>query len=170
MKILILDDNPNDMELAKHYLTKAYPDATFMFAEKKDEFFENFAEWSPDLVVSDFQLLDCNGLEILFELRKRSNVPFIFLTGTLDQGDDISNTVLGGASAYIFKDHIKKLPTIAAAVLEKERETIMAEKQKAANRTKLKLRLQKLMALANQERLDKISSLASEIDELVSKI
>src|ERR1700751_1662118 len=57
---------------------------------------------APDLVILDIIMPKLNGLELLGRLRQKSNVPIIFLTGLLEEEDEVLG-LRAGADAYIRK-------------------------------------------------------------------
>jgi two-component system, OmpR family, response regulator ChvI len=50
---------------------------------------------SPDLVILDIKMPEMDGMELLRQLRLRSQVPVIFLTGKLDEVDELLALKLG---------------------------------------------------------------------------
>src|SRR5690349_12049763 len=56
----------------------------------------------PDLVILDIVMPKLNGIELLGRLRQKSNVPIIFLTGLVDEEDEVLG-LRAGADAYIRK-------------------------------------------------------------------
>jgi two-component system response regulator ChvI len=56
----------------------------------------------PDLVILDIIMPKLNGIELLGWLRQKSNVPIIFLTGLLEEEDEMLG-LRAGADAYIRK-------------------------------------------------------------------
>lgn len=81
-KILIIDDEQPIRELLSQYLTACgYTVAT---AGTEIETFARVDDSSPDLVISDLQLEDTDGLEMIARLKERlPDVPVILLTGVL---------------------------------------------------------------------------------------
>ena len=141
-KILIIDDNKNDLELAQHYLNKEFDGLMFVLAQSGKDFDERISWLMPDLIISDFDLPDCTGLDILIKVRKTSDIPFIFMSGTLDDNvDTLSKTILNGANGYVLKDRLKKLPAIVDYVMEKAyvKRSVEQESEEEFNRIKLKL-------------------------------
>jgi len=65
-----------------------------------------------DLVLSDYKLPDFDGLQALDIFRKKySDTPFIIVTGEMDDAAAIA-AIEHGATDYIFKVNLKKLPVI----------------------------------------------------------
>jgi two-component system response regulator ChvI len=50
---------------------------------------------SPDLVILDIKMPDMDGMELLRQLRLKSRIPVIFLTGKLDEVDELLALKLG---------------------------------------------------------------------------
>jgi two-component system, OmpR family, response regulator ChvI len=57
---------------------------------------------TPDLAILDINMPNINGVELLRRLRRKSDVPAIFLTGRLEEADEIRGLRVG-ADAYIRK-------------------------------------------------------------------
>ena len=73
-----------------------------------DNIFFNINKYLPDLIVIDYSFNDSklnfhNGLEVIVELRKDSNIPVIVLSGQRDMAKAIE-IVQKGANDYISKD------------------------------------------------------------------
>jgi DNA-binding response OmpR family regulator len=99
-KILVIDDEPQIIELLTSYLKKdgfhviAAADGTkaLQIAEREE----------PDLVLLDLMLPDIDGYEVCRALRKHSNVPIVMLTARDEETDKIVGLELG-ADDYITK-------------------------------------------------------------------
>src|SRR6516165_10679865 len=57
---------------------------------------------APDLVILDINMPKMNGFELLRRLRKKTDIPVIFLTGRLTEADELVGLRVG-ADAYIRK-------------------------------------------------------------------
>ena len=99
-KILIVDDEEHIVELVEMYLTKEK--LTVVKAADGVEAFERIREDSPDLVVLDIMLPGMDGLDVLRELRKTSQVPVIMLTAKESEVDKVVGLELG-ADDYLTK-------------------------------------------------------------------
>ena len=98
--ILVVDDEPNIIELAKLYLEReGYRVAG---ARNGSEALSKVDAVSPALVVLDLMLPDIDGFEVCREIRKKSDIPVVVLTA---RGDDIDK-IIGlelGADDYLTK-------------------------------------------------------------------
>jgi two-component system, OmpR family, alkaline phosphatase synthesis response regulator PhoP len=99
-KILIVDDEEHIVELVEMYLSKEK--LTVVKAADGVEAFERIREDSPDLVVLDIMLPGMDGLDVLRELRKTSQVPVIMLTAKESEVDKVVGLELG-ADDYLTK-------------------------------------------------------------------
>jgi signal transduction histidine kinase len=73
---------------------------------------------APDLILSDFNLPQFNGLRALRLLRERKlDIPFLFVSGTI--GDDVAVQALKeGAADYLIKDRLARLGQAVRSALE----------------------------------------------------
>ena len=83
MKILIVEDEEMIREGVSDYLT----DCGYETIEAADgeEALEQFSNHQVDLVLLDIQMPKLNGLEVLSEIRKSSQVPVLMLTAFQDE-------------------------------------------------------------------------------------
>lgn len=86
--ILLVDDNPADVETAKRYLgdRSAHVDLEFGSAGTVDEALREIARKNFDLIVLDYQLPPRNAFDLIEALYKNDwNIPVVMVTG---QGDE----------------------------------------------------------------------------------
>jgi len=120
MKILHLEDNPIDAELARETFLDEWPDCEIKVVDNRRDFVAEFPN-GPDLIISDFNLVDFTGLEALSLARQLlPDVPFIFLSGTIGE-DRAIDALRGGANDYIIKDRPKRLVPAAQRALQDAR-------------------------------------------------
>ena len=99
-KILVVDDEEHIIELVELYLGKeGYRVVT---AIDGDEAVEKFSSEKPDLLVLDIMLPGRDGLDVLREVRKTSQVPVIMLTARESEVDKVVGLELG-ADDYLTK-------------------------------------------------------------------
>ncbi|SRR5450759_431685 len=99
-KILVVDDEEHIIELVELYLEKEGYRVTS--ALDGDAAVEKFLSEKPDLLVLDIMLPGKDGLEVLREIRKTSQVPVIMLTARESEVDKVVGLELG-ADDYLTK-------------------------------------------------------------------
>ena len=119
LRVLILEDRPTDAELAQFELQEA----GFSFVPKvvvtEEEYIRQLTDFSPDLILSDYDLPHYNGALALAEAKKRlPEVPFILVTGALDKDAvRVGEILASGASDYVLKDRLDRLaPAVHSAL------------------------------------------------------
>ena len=117
--ILFLDDVPADAELAARELRKAGLEFTSLRVENEADFRRALGEFAPDLILSDFTLPQFNGLDALRILRElKMDAPLILLTGSLTEELAVE-CMREGATDYILKSSLTRLPSAAVNALDK---------------------------------------------------
>ena len=98
--ILVVDDEPNIVELARLYLQQdGYRVET---ASSGSDALAKVGTTKPALVVLDLMLPDIDGFEVCREIRKKSDVPILMLTARKEDIDKIVGLELG-ADDYLTK-------------------------------------------------------------------
>jgi putative two-component system response regulator len=122
IKILLLEDNPADAELAQYEVKQAGLLALFKRVETKDDFVNEIEKGDYDIILSDYTLPCFDGRSAL-ALAKRicPETAFIFVTGTL--GEELAIYLLkSGATDYILKSHLGKLGSAVMRALREREE------------------------------------------------
>ncbi len=149
LKVFILEDLETDLQLAKRQVLKYNPKCTFTTANSRSSFNEKISWLQPDIVISDYDLPDFNGLEALIYIKEHMpDVPFIFLTGTLNNDEKVARVILQGADGFVIKQNIKTLPSVLAEVIATNNHRIAMAREKAEKNRQRKLLLNKLSAHA----------------------
>lgn len=114
VEILLVEDNPNDVELALHALTKqklanqvhvvrdGVEALEFVFSTGR---YEGRAQQNPKVILLDLKLPLIDGLEVLRRVRNDSRtatVPVVVLTSSREERDLVESYKLG-ANSYIVK-------------------------------------------------------------------
>lgn len=120
--VLLVEDNSSDLELIKRQLNKMDPVFEITVATEIEKIEEIVSTKPLDLVLSDYNLPTCTGLDVLQTVQKiKPNVVFVFITGTVNDEELAANTILSGASGFILKKNInavhKRLEPFVQAVL-----------------------------------------------------
>ena len=117
LRVLLLEDAPTDAELMERELRKAGIAFSSMRVETRDAFVRALEEFGPDIVLSDYQLPDFNGLAALeIVQRDHAQVPVIMVTGALSDIDAVE-LIHAGAKDYVLKDRLARLaPAVQRAL------------------------------------------------------
>ena len=110
LKILCLDDNEDDAIIIKEQLRHEGLDFEFYYVSTENEFMDNLKSINFDIILSDYNLPGFSGIAALLLSRKICpDVPFICISGTI--GEDLAVELIQlGASDYILKDRLSRLP------------------------------------------------------------
>jgi DNA-binding response OmpR family regulator len=98
--ILVVDDEPKIVQLARDYLEHA--GFTVLAAHDGKAALASVRSSKPDLIVLDLGLPQLDGLDVTRSIRKDSNVPIIMLTARSEETDKLIGLELG-ADDYITK-------------------------------------------------------------------
>ncbi len=123
VRILYVDDYPLDRELVRDALEKEHGGFEVIEAASRADFEITLAQGDFDLVLSDFNILGFEGLQVLEAVRiTDSGIPVIIVTGTGSE-EVAAEAIKRGAADYVIKtpQHIRRLPHTIHAVLEKKR-------------------------------------------------
>ena len=125
MKILHLEANPADAELARQLLQAEMPPVALTVVATREDYLAALARGGLDLILSDYHLPDCEGREALaLAQRHVTLVPFIFVSSPL--GEELAIDCLHqGAADVVSKDQLRRLPSAVrrAARESTERQT-----------------------------------------------
>lgn len=117
LRVLIVEDNPDDCALIVRLLTRAYV-VTHLRVETADAFLVALKEpW--DLIIADYSLPRFDAPAALALLQSRSlDVPFIVVSGAI--GDESASLLMrAGAHDYVLKDMpFRLLPAVAREIRE----------------------------------------------------
>jgi two-component system alkaline phosphatase synthesis response regulator PhoP len=99
-RILIVDDEPKIVKLARDYLEQS--NYVVLTAVNGPQALAAARADKPDLVVLDLNLPGMDGLDVCRQLRRESDVPIIMLTARIEETDRLIGLELG-ADDYITK-------------------------------------------------------------------
>lgn len=110
LRILLVEDNETDAELIKRQIKKIVEAPMIEVCEEIEECRQHLVNFAPDIVLSDYNLPTCTGLDIMEMVKDfDEDIAFVFITGTIQDEELAANTILNGASGYILKKHINNL-------------------------------------------------------------
>jgi DNA-binding NtrC family response regulator len=117
-RILILEDEAWDAELAQRLLVSAGLNLTAVVVDTMVAFIEQMASFRPDVILSDYHLPGFSGADALKIAQEHyPHIPFIFWSGVL--GDEAAvELIKQGATDYVLKDRPARLPTVILRALD----------------------------------------------------
>lgn len=122
IKLLLLEDNELDAELTLRVLNKMDHSFDTRIISTKPEFQKAVSNWSPDLIISDFNLQTFNGDEALAYAKKASpDTPFITLSGSITRKMEVT-LLEERANDVLTKDNLRRLPFVINRVLNERQD------------------------------------------------
>ena len=110
LKILLVEDTVTDVTLIQREIHKVAPDAAVTVCNNLTDFISKLESVVPDLILSDYKLPTCSGLEILEAAQDLApSITFLFVTGAINDEELAADTILSGASGFILKKNISSL-------------------------------------------------------------
>ncbi len=128
MRVLIVDDEPDIVEVVGLTFALRWPDAEVLHAPTGAEGVEIARRDAPTLIILDIGLPDGDGFGVCERIRRFSDVPIIMLTARHDEVDKVRGLELG-ADDYITKpfSHIELLARVRAVLRRSESQAPAAE-------------------------------------------
>ena len=134
LRVLIVEDNTIDAELCQRELKRAGFSASADVVKTLGAFADKLNEHSYDVILADYRIPGWSGMEALIHLKRMGkDIPFIVVTGSL--GDEAAvQCIKAGASDYILKDRLARLPQAIFQLLEEKK---LRQASKLAEQTML---------------------------------
>lgn len=123
IRILYVDDARLDRELVRDSLQKHGDVFHIVEAASRQEFESRLAEGRFDLVLSDFNILGFDGLQVIDVIKEKARgVPVVIVTGTGSEEVAVE-AMKRGAADYVIKtvQYIQRLPQTIRNTLERQR-------------------------------------------------
>jgi CheY-like chemotaxis protein len=84
--VVVVDDDPDAVGLARDYLRQADADVRVWAETDPEQALAYVRDDPPDCVISDYEMPDMDGIELLTAVREHCPaVPFVLFTGTDDR-------------------------------------------------------------------------------------
>jgi two-component system, cell cycle sensor histidine kinase and response regulator CckA len=118
LRIVIVEDVPEDAELAARSLRQAGIEVRWHRVETGAQLLDALVGFRPDLILSDYALPAFDGMEALaIALEHAPDLPFIVYTGSLNEETAVE-CMRAGAWDYVLKDRMSRLPTAVRGALD----------------------------------------------------
>ncbi|MHB1193636.1 MAG: hybrid sensor histidine kinase/response regulator [Longimicrobiales bacterium] len=122
IRILILEDLPEDAEIAERVLLREGLSFKSMRVDTGETFVRALQDFAPDVVLCDYCLPGLNGLEALALAKETApQVPVIIFTGAVSEETAVA-CLKAGAVDYVLKDRLSRLPAAVEAALAGRKE------------------------------------------------
>lgn len=117
MKVLVVDDEPDVIEVVNLCFGLRWPEADVISARDGDEALQLIEAESPDLVLLDIVLPKMDGFQVCQEIRRFSDVPIVMLSARDAEVDKVRGLEMG-ADDYITKpfSHLELLARVRAVL------------------------------------------------------
>lgn len=110
IKITLVEDNEAEAFIIKREIGKIIDAPEINHVTSFEEFKSTLLEFRPDIILSDYNLKPYSGFDVLSHVQKLNLfMPFVFVTGTLDDEELAAQTILNGASGFILKKDMNAL-------------------------------------------------------------
>ena len=166
LRILLVEDNKTDADLTTYHIEKIVENPEIRTVENLENFDRELMNFVPDVIISDYNLPTCTGLDVLEHARMvEETIPFIFLTGAIEDEELAANTILAGANGFILKKNMDRLDEKLKPLLKKI-VFHMGEREEIRD----KIRRNKVVVNKIYNYLDKINLDNAEQRENIEKI
>ncbi|MDP2303298.1 MAG: PAS domain S-box protein [Ignavibacteria bacterium] len=144
IKILFVEISPADIKLIKRTLSKKDIVIQPYVVENEIGFLYELEKFIPDIIIAGYDLPQYNGMSVLkIAVKNNPTIPFILLTDSMDESFAIE-CIKSGASDFIIKKHISRLPFAIKSILEKNRTLLQKSEQ---NIIEVQMMLQRVINL-----------------------
>jgi signal transduction histidine kinase len=136
LRILHLEDDPKDADLVQALLETGGADCQVTRVDTEADFRASLDRGGHDLVLADYTLPSFDGISALkIAKEKRPEVPFIFVSGTLDEDVAIEALQIG-ATDYVFKTRLSRIvPSVQRALRDGQERVERKRAQEALRRS-----------------------------------
>jgi two-component system sensor histidine kinase UhpB len=166
LRILHLEDNPNDRKLVELALIQEGLNCHFLPVQTRQEFESAISQGGFDLVISDFTMPSYDGESALLASRKfQPGTPFIFISGTIGEERAVE-FLKAGVADCVLKDNLPRIGPAVRRALREAEERARREKAEAALREQA-IQLRALAARLQTSREEERLRISRELhDEL----
>lgn len=120
LRILLVEGANSDIDIISEHIHKIVVKPEIKSVDNIDDCQRELERFVPDVVISEYNLPTCTGIDVL-ELTRRfdEEIPFIFLTGALEDEEIAKDTILAKAFGFILKKNMPVLQEQLRPLLKK---------------------------------------------------
>jgi PAS domain S-box-containing protein len=134
IRILNLEDSAIDADLITRELKRANLNFSISRVETEASFRDALERSDPDVILADYNLPGFDGIAALKIARSFApDVPFIFVSGSIGE-DRAIQALREGATDYVIKDRMSRLPSAITRALAEKRERQLRQRTQEALR------------------------------------
>ncbi len=134
IKILYVEDMQVEAEIALREIKKAGIQVSYLIVDTREAFLTALEEFKPDVVISDYSMPYFDGMQALkISIERDPFLPFIMITGPTNEDTAVA-CMKAGATDYLIKGHISRLPFAIKEAIESKK--ALKEKEKAISQLK----------------------------------
>jgi two-component system, cell cycle sensor histidine kinase and response regulator CckA len=142
LRVLVVEDNPDDMELARRELVLAGYEPDMRRVEEAEGLRSALASERWDVVLADYRLPAFSGMEAMRVVRESGlDLPLILVSGTIGEEAAVA-AMKTGVNDYVLKDHMARLgPVVERELRENEERARRRAAEHALRTSEERLRL-----------------------------
>jgi DNA-binding NtrC family response regulator len=172
IRILVLEDTASDAALMEDELQGAGLNFVSRIVSDRKAYLALLDNFSPDIILSDYNLPQYDGVKALNDARLRlPDIPFILVTGAI--GEDLAIDIfINGANDYVMKNRLQRLvPAVQRALEEAEEISARKEAEAALRRAHDELEMQVKQRTAElQNEIEERKMTEESLRDALSKI
>jgi signal transduction histidine kinase len=131
LRVLLVEDNPDDAELVLRELRREGFDITSEVVQTPDDFIREVRTRPYQIILADYNLPQWRGIEALDTLRQEGlDIPLILVSGALGDVNAVE-CIKQGATDYVLKESLARLPVSVRRALE---EKLLRDKRQQAEK------------------------------------
>jgi len=104
--ILLVDDQPQELQILFKYLSEIPMNLNIMIANNGESAYEIANNHIPSLIITDWEMPVMNGIELIKKLKQNiitADIPVIMCTGKMLTSEHLEEALLAGAVDYVRK-------------------------------------------------------------------
>jgi PAS domain S-box-containing protein len=121
LHILLVEDDPDDVALVEMHLRRSGMNFLLHHVKRREDFIRALQTLRYDVILCDFTLPGLNGLDALETAQQLgAGTPCLIVTGSINEETAVE-CMKAGASDYVLKTHIARLPQAILGTLQRHK-------------------------------------------------